>query len=100
VEKNGRFALRTLPTINTITVTSALKIKSYLTLQKISMAIVSIKVCSICPLLSSFTESKKTVSRYSPYLGTPEYQKIGKNDGGETFLFFDENYFDKDFSLF
>ena len=45
--------------MNTITVTSALKIKSYLTLQQISMAIVSIKVCSICPLLSSFTESKK-----------------------------------------
>ena len=24
----------------------------------------------------------------------PEYQKIGKNDSGETFLFFAENYFE------
>ena len=29
-----------------------------------------------------------------------EYQKIGKNEGGEAFLFFAKNYFDKDFSLF
>ena len=27
-------------------------------------------------------------------------KKIGKSDGGEAFLFFAENYFDKDFSLF
>ena len=43
----GSFALGTLSTINTITVTSALKIKSYLTPQQISMAIVSIKVILI-----------------------------------------------------
>ena len=30
----------------------------------------------------------------------PKYQKIGKNDGGEAFLFFAENYFDKDSSQF
>lgn len=47
VERKGSFALGTLYTINTITVTSALKIKFYLTLQQISMAIVSIKAILI-----------------------------------------------------
>ena len=34
------------------------------------------------------------------YFDMHEYQKIGKNEGGEAFLFFAKNYFDKDFSLF
>ena len=34
------------------------------------------------------------------YFGMHEYQKISKNEGGEAFLFFAKNYFDKDFSLF